>query len=332
MAKRTQVLSLAVWVIAPVICLFPPIGRAVTFGSWHAFIANVTWWGLAWYAVWFFNAFQNLMILMRFSLVVSLDFKRRYSFVRFCTRLIELKKSAFTANYPDFKAHLFPRCQGDKEGRRILKDAVLETLDLGDADTMYNWSKLRAFFLDFGLRFLRREEAVLGYFVLSQLVLVAFYVSMIYVGLISVNYWEAAFTVLSSLSVLTPAFSALSYATKINAKAQEQKWILADKRLRLEKERGGVETEAVRDRTLSAGDESEAVLQRRVREAEAALGRASAMLEKIVKMLDVDRFRIRMLGYSIDTTVTGIIAAVIGTVGFLVARLRLGDEGEGLPD
>merc|ERR1712244_193163 len=91
------------------------------------------------------------------------------------------------------------------KGRKVLQNAVIQTLDLGDAETMYNWSKLRAFFLDFGLRFLRREEAVLGYFVLSQLILVAFYISMIYLNVIAVHYWEAAFTCFSSLSVLTPA-------------------------------------------------------------------------------------------------------------------------------
>ena len=223
---------------------------------------------------------------------------------------------------------------GTAEKRRALDDAVIETLDLSDATTMYNWSLLRAFFLDFGLRFLKREEAVLGFFVLSMLIIMGYYCSIVYFDPDFFDPWDAAFICCSSCAVLYPALSALRMATRINLKMQQQKTILADKRLRLENEKGKVDAEYVRAtrerlRTLSV-EESAEQMQRQIERTEEGLKKGSEMLAAIVALLDADKFRIRMLGYEIDTTVTGIIAAVVAAVGYTVARLLLGSKGEGL--
>lgn len=220
------------------------------------------------------------------------------------------------------------------ESRKGLDNAVIETLDLSDATTMYNWSLLRAFFLDFGLRFLKREEAVLGFFVLSMLIIMGYYISLVYLDPEFVDPFDAAFICCSSCAVLYPALSALRWATRINTKMQQQKTILADKRLRLENEKGKVDAEYVRKtrerlRTLSV-EESEEQMQRKIADKEDGLRKGSEMLEAIVALLDADKFRIRLLGYQIDETVTGIIGAVVAAVGYTVARLLLGPKAEGL--
>ena len=81
--------------------------------------------------------------------------------------------------------------------KEALDHAKLETLDLSDATTMYNWSLLRAFFLDFGLRFLKREEAVLGTFLLFMLIIVVVYLSLLYGGM-EVDMYDAVFVICSS--------------------------------------------------------------------------------------------------------------------------------------
>ena len=345
-SKWTKSFQYFAFISSPIICICPLAARIVEFPSFIEFKNAVGIYGIIWYIFCWMFMVQNLMTLILFCSVIALDFKRRYQFVRFSTRLIELKKNAFDGFIKsDYKHHLFPHNTNTKQDKQMLESAVIQTLDLSDAETMYNWSQLRAFFLDFGLRFLRREEAILGWSTLSILFIVGFYFTCLYAEIITPNYWEVAFVILSSTSVLFPAFSAIRYATRINQKVSEQRSILADKRLRLEKERSSVDEETIRQintiRNIQSVLESEddddrldddASVNQQIEATAASIGRASLMLEKIVKLLEVDRFRIRLLGYSIDTTVTGIIAAVVGTVGFLVARLVLGSEVEGLPD
>lgn len=340
-AQWTKVMKYSAWIASPIICLCPVAARIVQYSSFEEFTTSSSIPLTIWYFCCWFITTQNLVTLMLFQSVIALDFKRRYQFIRFSTRLIELKKDAFTAPFNvKFKEHLFPDCAKTKEGRFNLNSSMIQTLDLSDAETMYHWSLLRRFFLDFGLRFLRREEAILGYFTLSILVIVGFYITMLYLDVLAPNYWESAFVVMSSLAVLTPAFVALRFATRINQKAAEQRAILADKRLRLENEKSSVDENVIREKKsvniLSDDEDDENVneesIEQQVAATAAGIGRASVMLEKIVAMVELDRFSIKLLGYKIDTTVTGIIAAVVGTVGFLVARLLLGDKIEGLPD
>eukprot|EP01083_Nonionella_stella_P179938 640244_1 len=320
LSKWSAVFGRMCFIISPIISLFPVIARIHEFSSFKQFKAAVMIYGLLWYLITFITNTMNLYMLMSFSAVIALDFKRRYQFVRFCTRLIELKKDAFIG-MGDYKQHLFPSCNGTKEGRKMLQSAIIQTLDLSDEETMYNWSKLRAFFLDFGLRFLRREEAILGYFILSMFLVFASYIAVLYLDILEVGYWEMASITLAGCAVLTPAFTALRYATRINQKVTQQRYILADKRLRLEDERlHRITKDENENQCATSGTTIESI------------ARASCMLDKIIKMLEVDRFRIRMLGYTVDTTVTGIIAAIIGTVGFMVARLLLGEKAEGIPD
>ena len=336
-ARWSKVIKYFACLMSPITCSFPIIARLLEFESFAEFVDEVGMYqtGVVWYFICFISMTYNLMLLIEFCCVVALDFKRRYQFVRFSTRLIELNKNAFEGfvNYTDYKEHLFPNCAATKQGRKALKSSIIQTLDLSDAETMYNWSKLRAFFLDFGLRFLRREEAILGYFVLSIFLIVAFYFTMLYLEMTAINLMETAFVIMSSLAVLSPAFIALRYATKINEKVNEQRHILADKRLRLENERSLILIDDNGQKKVLSEDQNEDDNDHQIERATpASIGRASVMLEKIMKIMEVDRFRIRLLGYPIDTTVTGIVAFVVGAIGFLVARLILQDRAEGIPD
>ena len=345
-SKSTKALSIFATISSPIICICPLVARIVEFNTFKDFQETVSYLGMIWFLLVWLNMLQNLSILIKFCCVIALDFKRRYQFVRFSTRLIELKKNAFDGFYAkDYKPHLFPNCGNTEEGKQMLDDAMIQTLDLSDAETMYNWSLLRAFFLDFGLRFLKREEAILGYFTLSMLFIIAFYFTIVSVDVLQPNYWDIAFVVASGISVLTPAFGALRFATRINQKVAEQRNILADKRLRLEHERATVDEKTIREintiRQLSGAvpsdddndtDNDQQSINQQIEATATSIARAGLMLERIVKLLEVDKFTIKLLGYSIDTTVTGIIAAIVGTVGFLVARTVLGDRLEGLPD
>ncbi len=322
-------------ITSPLICSLPLIARIVQFNNLQHFMQYISMYGAVWYVAFLIFTSINLTTLVSFAAVIALDFKRRYQFVRFSTRLIELKKDAFGGfvNYTNYKQHLFPEYVVTEEGKKELKRSEIQTLDLSDAETMYNWSLLRAFFLDFGLRFLRREEAILGYFTLSIVVIVVSYLTLLYLQIIEANYWESSFVVMSSFAVLTPAFAALRYATRINQKVAEQRSILADKRLRLENEKTNMINNMNKLNVDMCGDEDDNMdISQHIEASATSIGRASVMLEKIMKMLEVDRFRIRLLGYPIDTTVTGIIAAIVGTIGFLVARLLLGSKVQGLPD
>lgn len=346
--KSNKKLRLFAMVASPFICMCPLAARVVEFDNIHDFKEDVSIWGMLWFFLCWLNMSQNLMTLIQFCSVIALDFKRRYQFVRFSTRLIELKRDAFAGLMSkDYKPHLFPNCAKTKQGRKMLESAVIQTLDLSDAETMYNWNLIRTFFLDFGLRFLKREEAVLGYFTLSMLFIIAFYFTIVSTAVLQPNYWDITFIITSSVSVLTPAFGALRFATRINQKVSEQRSILADKRLRLENEKASVDENTVREMNTMRGmmnmanmmgsddeenEDNEQDLTTQIEATAASIGRASLMLEKIIKLLEVDKFTIKLLGYPIDTTVTGIIAAIVGAVGFLVARLVLGDELEGLPD
>lgn len=337
---------------SPIICAGPFVARLLTWWNpeegmveddhengwdWTQTALAIPWNLLA-----YVTTVNNLSTLILFCSVIALDFQRRYGLVRFSTRLMQPNKDAFRGfvNYDDYKSHLFPKCALDKERKKILDSAIIQTLDLSDAETVYNWSLLRAFFLDFGLRFLRREEAILGFFCLAIFFIIAFYLTMLYSNVLKPTFLEAAFVVLSSVAVLFPAGNALKYATKINQKVQDQKAILADKRLRLENEKSSVDAQMVReqkhvDDMIHRGSEVEVnddYVSQQIESTVESIGRASCMMETIMNMLEVDRFRIRLLGYPIDTTVTGIIAGIVGTIGFLVTRLLIGDDAEGIPD
>jgi len=107
---------------------------------------------------------------------------------------------------------------------------------------------------------------------------------------------------LSTFAILIPGFWSLRYAEQINNKLAQQRLILADKRLRLCNQRFHLEQEG---------------------HPQVRAGRSILIMEKIIRMLEYEKYRIRVLGYEIDTTVTGIFAAVLGSVGFTAARLLL---------
>ena len=109
---------------APVIVGIHVFGRQIarydTYADFQAGISNdadaptaLDWFTYcSWYFLVWLCTSLNLSIVIMFSSVAELDFKRRYGFIRFCTRLIELKKSAFKGyvRYPDHKVRCLHLC------------------------------------------------------------------------------------------------------------------------------------------------------------------------------------------------------------------------------
>jgi len=261
-----------------------------------------------WLISFIFNASQSLKTLALFSIVIALDFRRRYIFTRFCTALIQPTKRLFKnpKDQTSFKAHMFPNLQ--ENDKNNLKSAILCTLELGDPVSVYNWSLLRSFFLDFGLRFLRREEAALSLFIIAILIIDGFYLSMLWFGIYkSINWFQLGFILLLTVATMVPTFLSLQYAGEINQKVTEQTAILADKRLKLNYDKNEYNINS-----LEYKNAEQSVI----------------IMSNVINKLNSDNFALRLFGWRIDYTVTGIFAAILGSVGFAVGRLALGGEPE----
>ena len=271
------------------------------------------------FAEWFFLicftwiAAFSLRSLILFCSVVAADFRRRYYLVRFLTKLLQPGRHAFHKYFRTLEngqlihpPHLFPNDW--EHNRELLESCSLETLDLTDAITVYNWSRLRAFLLDFGLRFLRREEGALSIFTVEMAAICLFYFSMIYFEVIEIDAFETLFVFFAAFGVFAPAFWSLRTAEQINHLLIVQRSILADKRLRIAHEYYHLED----DKSISKNMAKKMFEDSR---------KSAEMMHHIVRLIEFEKFRIRLLGYEIDTTVTGVFAFVLGSVGFACARL-----------
>lgn len=108
-ANRSKWIGKMSLIVSPIIACLPIVARSMWgFESWNEYISVVTVYGPFWYFGIFFNNSLNLAICVMFCSVIELDFKRRYAFTRFCTRLIELKKSAFKGmvQFPSYKQYV----------------------------------------------------------------------------------------------------------------------------------------------------------------------------------------------------------------------------------
>ena len=266
----------------------------------------------------------TLSMLILFASVIAFDFRRRYYLIVFLTRLIQPGRYSFEPEYMEnvesgrlkHKPHLFPNDW--LHNNDSIKLCKLETLDLTDATTIYNWSRLRAFFLDFGLRFLRREEAILSVCTIEMLVVCIFYFSMIYFDVVPIRIYEVLTVFLSAFGVFVPSFVSLRVAEQINHRLAQQRSILADKRLTLSHEMYHLDDITIDHVTSGKSNKN------RKKNAKIMLEnstKASQMMTQVIKLLEFEKFRIRMLGYEINTTVTGVFAFVLGSVGFACARL-----------
>ena len=269
----------------------------------------------------------TLYSLILFASVIAFDFRRRYYSIYWLTKLLQPGKYAFYEKVrdPTFQdgklrpePHLFPNDW--LHNYDVLINCKLETLDLTDATTIYNWSRLRAFFLDFGLRFLRREEAILSVFACQMLLLCLFYFSMLYFEIIEPSIWSILSVFFAAFGVFVPCFISLRFAEQINHKLRQQRSILADKRLRIAHEM--YHLDELENNESGNGNKNWYKTNKKLsKQMFENLTKASEMMTQVIRLLEYEKFRIRVLGYEIDTTVTGIFAFVLGSVGFACARL-----------
>ncbi|ETO29967.1 hypothetical protein RFI_07149 [Reticulomyxa filosa] len=239
----------------------------------------------------------------RFGNVIALDFRRRYDLVRLTTRLIRPGKDPFNTEYmrDTYRQHLFPIEYHEQDP--ALTSSSLHSLEFSCHDTVYNWSLLRSFFLDFGLHFLRREEGDLAVLVLTMAMLYGTYFVLVFSDGIGPRsqVFDGTFVLALGVFLMLPALFSLGYADKVNSKLDEQRYFLAETMLKLKNEELNHKSEY-------------GCSQNSIR-------RSTILMEKIIDMLNSDKFRIRFLGYNVDTTTTGVIATVIGSVGFGVGRV-----------
>ena len=133
------------------------------------------------------------------------------------------------------------------------------------------------------------------------LLMLAFYGIMIFFNEINIRIFDAVFFLGVIIFLSVPLFFSLAFADKINEKLIKQRYIMAQTMLQLKHE----------ENHRPAGSKCSPKM----------INRSVSLMQSILTMMQNDKFQIRLLGYNIDATVTGIIATVIGSAGFAVARL-----------